>query len=225
MKPLVKVILIVIAIILIGGSTLFFIKSIQDLRKAKAENLSLISTNNSLRKIVTFIQADRVAKTRVIDSLDRSYLKLSFELDVANTKVVELKKKLQQVPVLIDSVTDEDSYTYLQTRYEDNQKKEYEFSGEQVNHIHRDILIGDIYEDINLKLVDANSILEQQIITKEKIEAGLLGIIDTYSKELDILYNANSDLTILSIKVKTQRNGLILVTVIEAVALGLIIAL
>ena len=225
MKPLVKVILIVIAIILIGGSTLFFIKSIQDLRKAKAENLSLISTNNSLRKIVTFIQADRVAKTRVIDSLDRSYLKLSFELDVANTKVVELKKKLQQVPVLIDSVTDEDSYTYLQTRYEDNQKKEYEFSGEQVNHIHRDILIGDIYEDINLKLVDANSILEQQIITKEKIEAGLLGIIDTYSKELDILYNANSDLTVLSIKVKTQRNGLILVTVIEAVALGLIIAL
>jgi len=225
MKPLLKVILIVVAIILIGGSTLFFIKSIQDLRKAKAENLSLISTNNSLRKIVTFIQADRVAKTRVIDSLDRSYLKLSFELDVANTKVVELKKKLQQVPVLIDSVTDEDSYTYLQTRYEDNQKKEYEFSGEQVNHIHRDILIGDIYEDINLKLVDANSILEQQIITKEKIEAGLLGIIDTYSKELDILYNANSDLTILSIKVKTQRNGLILVTVIEAVALGLIIAL
>lgn len=225
MKPLVKVILIVVAIILIGGSTLFFIKSIQDLRKAKAENLSLISTNNSLRKIVTFIQADRVAKTRVIDSLDRSYLKLSFELDVANTKVVELKKKLQQVPVLIDSITDKDSYTYLQTRYEDNQKKEYEFSGEQVNHIHRDILIGDIYEDINLKLVDANSILEQQIITKEKIEAGLLGIIDTYSKELDILYNANSDLTILSIKVKTQRNGLILVTVIEAVALGLIIAL
>jgi len=225
MKSITKTILTAVIIILIVVFGILAWKGFKTIKGLQDDNLILGISNSKLQKAVEMLEQERSQAWSKVDSLHLVSHDLRIDLENTYIKLQKLRDSLNTTVVVIDELPDDKSYEYLQIRYEDSEEKEFGFSGEQVNEMHRDIVVGDILEGINLELVEANSILEEQVMTKEKIENGLLDVIESYKSENNILYKANSELQKNNIRIRTQRNIITVVSIAEAVGIALLILL
>jgi len=222
MKPLqIRNLILLISIVLLG----LLSWKVYSLRKFKDRTTELNGVNKKLQNELDLLKAERTLYWDTIDSLDMEYFHLDKEFQKVNKELEILRDSLARTPEIIDSLPTGQSYDYLQARYSDSSEKEYPFSEGQVKDIHKDIAIGDIYEGLYLKLTDSEAILQNKLDNKEKVESGLLSVIDSYKEETEALKKANQKILEKNIKVKTQRNVVILVSVIEAVGIGFLIAL
>ena len=216
----VKTGLLIFLLILVG---VIGFKGYEKIKRLNADNLVLTSFNKKLTRSVELLTEERDNSYSLIDALDNSYHVLELDLEESNKIIKELRDSLKAIPDAIAKIPPTETYKYLQARYESEGEKEFKFSAPQIGNIHNDVVVGDLLADINLKLTDSNSILKSQISNRQKVEEGLRDVIESYKGETKLLYDANSDLTKQNIKVKTQRNGAVIVIILEAIAIGILI--
>lgn len=220
-----RIILILTCIVILVFGFLI-IKHIKKTKILESEKLELSLQNKRQAAAIERLTAQRDQNWDLVDSLDKISYVLELDLKEKESIIKELRDSLKRIPAVIEELPKGASYEYLQARYESfKEEKEYPFSDAQVRSIHNDVVTKDLLENINSKLVSSNAILKEKVLTKEKIEEGLLSIIDTYKEENTILGETNSLLKKNNIRLKVQRNISTMIVVIEALGIIGLIAL
>jgi len=211
---------VIIVLIIVGC-----IYSIKYVKALNGTNTNLISENGKLNSKLTLFRHQREIAWSEVDSLGKISYYLETKVAEKDLEIKALKDSLKRIPEVIETIPPEESYDWLNVRYPDELEKQYELSGLQITKIHVELASYDLLLGINEKLTESNSILKNQIITKNKVEDGLLEVIKLSEAENKYLKETINGLQEDNVKVKVQRNvaGATALTVITI--LGIVILL
>ena len=211
---------VIIVLIIVGC-----IYSIKYVKALNGTNTNLISENGKLNSKLTLFRHQREIAWSEVDSLGKISYYLETKVAEKDLEIKALKDSLKRIPEVIETIPPEESYDWLNVRYPDELEKQYELSGLQITKIHVELASYDLLLGINEKLTESNSILKNQIITKNKVEEGLLEVIKLSEAENKYLKETINGLQEDNVKVKVQRNvaGATALTVLTI--LGIVILL